>query len=278
MQLLMTWPTTGSAFTLNEAYSVDRPACFNVLSGRFDEAQPVDAAWFYLTADGPVIFNTCQTVVCLVDGVEIAEGQRQLLKPGSVIQLGHFTFEILASTERAVQEALLHSLLDLQNDEENPGYTVPEIDAILPNGGHYTGDLRYFNDVPEADEAEPDVLKKLEVEYKKFLIWGEQNRNFFDKGAGLNNKLPGSDACFEAVREEMKARTLTECIIEAPSLIDKVWEELKIEESDNSLLGEEEKTDILKALAPDNIASREKQPVPELVFQDLYKIGLDSLY
>lgn len=278
MQLLMTWPATGSAFTLNEAHSVDHPACFNMLSGRFGDAEPVDAVWFYLTAGGAVIFNTCQTFICLVDGVEVAEGQRQLLRQGSLIQLGHFTFEVIASAEQAVQESLLHSILDLQTDEEKASYIVPEVEAILPNGGHYTGDFRYFNDVVEADEAETDVLKKLEVEYKKFLIWGEQNRKFFDDNNGVNNKLSGSDAYFEAIREEMKARTLTECIIEAPSLIDKVWEELKIAESYDELLCEEEKPDILKALAPDNIASHEKQSVPELVFQDLYKIGLDSLY
>lgn len=275
MQLFMTWPATGSVLTLNEAYSVTHPACFNILSGRFGDAHPADAVWFYLTAGGPVIFNTCQAFVCLVDDVEVAEGQRQPLRQGSLIQLGHFTFEIIASVE---QSTLLHTILDLQTDEEKASYIVPEVEAILPNGGHYTGDLHHFNDVVGADEAEPDVLKKLEVEYKKFLIWGEQNRKFFDENEGVNNKLSGSDAYFEAVREEMKARTLTECIIEAPSLIDKVWEELKIEASYDELLCEEEKPDLLKALAPDNIASREKQPVPELVFQDLYKIGLDSLY
>lgn len=271
----MTWPVTGSAFTLNEAHSVDHPACFNLLSGRFGDTQPTDTVWFYLTAGGPVMFNTCQAFVCVVDDVEVAEGERQTLRQGSVIQLGHFTFDVIASAE---QDSLLHSILDLQNEEEKASYRVPEVEAILPNGGHYTGDLRYFNDLGKADVAEPDMLKKLEAEYKKFLIWGEQNRHFFEENGGVNHKLSGSDAYFDAVREEMKARTLTECIIEAPSLIDKVWEELNVEESDNEILCDEEKPDILKALAPDNIASREKQPVPELVFQDLYKSGLDSLY
>lgn len=38
------------------------------------------------------------------------------------------------------------------------------------------------------------------------------------------------------------------------------------------------KKDILKSLAPENISSKEKKHVPELVFHDLYKTGLDSLY
>ncbi len=275
MQLLMTWPATGTAFTLSEAHSVDRPACFNVLSGTFGDAQPVDAVWFYVTAGGPVIFNRCQTFVCRVDSAEVAEGQRHPLRKGSIIQLGHFTFEVTDSPE---QQTLLHSILNLQTADEKAGCIVPEVEDILPSGGHYTGDLHYFNEGVGSDEVEADVLKSLEVEYKKFLIWGEQSRNFFDDNAVLNNKLSGSDAYFDAVREEMKAKTLTECIIEAPSLIDRVWDELKIGESYDELLCEEEKPDILKALAPENIASREEQPVPELVFQDLYKIGLDSLY
>ncbi len=65
---------------------------------------------------------------------------------------------------------------------EEPGKTdLPEIEDILSHGGHY---ISYFDAVDETqsyDQQEPDILKRLEVEYKRFLLWGEQSREFLEK-------------------------------------------------------------------------------------------------
>ncbi|MGE9553399.1 TagK domain-containing protein [Erwinia amylovora] len=281
MQLLMTWPDTQLVFNLAESYTFKNAACFSVRQGTFGTPLPQDknnVIYFYTAAVGPVIFNDCEEFVCLVDGQELERGQAYSLRFGALIQLGQFTFEVTSGDETAAHDDMLHTLLNVHSDEEKASLIVPELEDILPNGGHYTGDLRYFNDAEKGAEAEKDILKNLEVEYKKFLIWGEQNRKFFDENPELNNKLSGSDHYFDAIRDEMKTRTLTECIIEAPSLIDEVWKEMNMMDSYDDMLGEEEKLDILKSLAPENISSREKKHVPELVFHDLYKTGLDSLY
>ena len=277
MQLQMTWPDNQPAFVLSERYIKERAACFDPQTGAFSDNGPAEGViWFYISAGGPVIFNTSATLLCLVDDHLVAPGERYALRLNAAIQTGHYAFTVNADDEAADEDELLYSLLDAHSREEKANLIIPEVETILPNGGHNTGDYRYFNDAV-ATTAETDVLKKLEAEYKKFLIWGEQNRTFVSEQPAAV-RLPDCDDYFDAVREEMKAKTLTECIIQAPSLIDKVWEELNVEGVSEEPIFEEEKTDILKLLAPENIASKEKKTVPELVYQDLYKPGLDSPY
>ncbi|WP_034934547.1 TagK domain-containing protein [Erwinia mallotivora] len=280
MQLLMTWPDNQRIFLLSASCTFENAACFNVQNGTFSlsgQEEQDDAIYFYSSTGGAVILNNCEKYICRVDDVEIRHGQTCILRFGAFIQLGNFTFEV-GNDESSDHEDMLHNLLNVHYEEEKDHLIIPEVEDILPNGGHYTGDLRYFSDAMESAETETDVLKKLELEYKKFLIWGEQNRKFFDDSPEINNKLSGDDDYFDAIRDEMKTKTLTECIVPAPSLFEKVWKEMNITESYDELLGEEEKTDILKSLAPENISSKEKKHVPELVFHDLYKTGLDSLY
>ncbi|MEI2266613.1 TagK domain-containing protein [Erwinia sp. CGal63] len=278
MQLRMTWPDNQPAFTLDERYTKEKAVCFDPQSGTFSEAGVPDAVWFYSTPGGAVMFNTCTTLLCVVDDSVVPPGERYPLRVNAAIQLGHYAFRLSADSEIASEDELLDTLLGLHPTKERADLVMPEVEDILPNGGHFTGDYRYLNDADApAAEGETDVLKSLEVEYKKFLIWGEQNRHFVTEQP-LQTRLPDCDHYFEAVREEMKAKTLTECLIQTPSLIDKVWAELNVEGGTETLIFDEEKTDILKLLAPENIASKEKQAVPELVFHDLYKPGLDSPY
>jgi len=270
----MTWPDNQPAFPLGESYTVGRPVCFNPQNGQFSEAGSSDALWFYRSPGGPVIFNTCKDLLCLVDNGRVAEGERRVLRLNAAIQLGHYGFTVV-DDEDVPGEALCHMLLDGDPLQKRP---LPEVDDILPSGGHYMGDYRYLNEAAVAEtEAAADILEALEEEYKKFLIWGEQHRHVAQERPTLT-RLPDCDDYFEAVREEMKAKTLTECLIQTPSLIDKVWTELNVEGTTGPLIFDDEKTDILKLLAPENIASKEKQTIPELVFHDLYKPGLDSPY
>jgi len=279
MQLLTIWPANQPAFSL-ERFNKENPACFSLKSGQFSEARPAEqeeVVWFYHTAGGPVIFNTCRESICRVDETTVEAGQHYALRFNSIVQVGHYAFELHAGDREEAHQDIIHDLFDTRSEQQQANLIVPEVEDILPNGGHFTGDYRYLSDADVAG-TERDVLKNLEIEYKKFLIWGEQSRTSSADNAILNSRLPGSDDYFEAVREEMKAKTLTECIIQTPSLIDKVWDELNVDGASDELLFAEEKTDILKLLAPENISSREKKPVPELVFHDLYKPGLDSPY
>lgn len=269
----MIWPDNQPAFSLGERYSKENPICFDPQSGRFGETGASEIVWFYNTAGGPVIFNTCTELLCLIDDRVAEQGERCLLRLNTVIQIGHYAFKVSADDEAATH----YFLFDAGSEKEKADLIVPEVEDILPSGGHFTGDYRYPNDATAEAEAAADILKTLEAEYKKFLIWGEQNRCFIPEQS-TQTRLPDCDDYFEAVREEMKAKTLTECLIQTPSLIDKVWQELNIEGGEEALIFAEEKTDILKLLAPENVASKEKPAVPELVFKDLCKPGLDSPY
>ncbi|MCX8958661.1 TagK domain-containing protein [Erwinia psidii] len=281
MQLLMIWPDTQQICHLDASSTAENATCFSVEQGTFGPHKPAvenNAVYFYNTACGLVILNDCEDYVCLVNDSEISRGQTHSLLFGASLQLGHFAFRVELDDETADYEAMLPGLLNVHSEKGKDDLIIPEVEDILPNGGHYTGDLRYFSDAEVASETEVDILRKLEVEYKKFLIWGEQNRDFFDEVPGGSNKLSDEDHYFDVIRDEMRTRTMTECIVHKPSLFDAVWKELNVMDSYDDLLPEDEKVDILKSLAPENISLREKKQVPELVFHDLYKTGLDSLY
>lgn len=274
----MTWPNNQSVFHLADSYTVDNAVCFSIGDGTFgphETGVKENVVYFYNTAGGPVILNDSEDYICRIDDVEIGRGHTHPLLFGAALQLGQFTFSVATNDTTNDYEEILHSFLDVHSEKED--LIVPEVEEILPNGGHYTGDLRYFSDTETGAESENDILKTLEVEYKKFLIWGEQNRQIFDE-APESNKFSDDDYYFDAIRDEMKNRTMTECIVHAPSLFDEVWKEINVMDSYDELLVEDEKIDILKSLAPENISSKEKKHVPELVFHDLYKTGLDSLY
>ena len=87
-----------------------------------------------------------------------------------------------------------------------------------------------------------------------------------------------TDDRFDCIREQVKGKTLTECIIARDFLMEKVWPDFETGGSIEDFFQQEEKTDLLKALSPEYIVAKHKDRVPELVFQDFYKVGLDSHY
>lgn len=87
-------------------------------------------------------------------------------------------------------------------------------------------------------------------------------------------KLSARDEYLDNIRERVKDKTLTECILDSGGLIDKVTKELSaINYLDTP--DDDEKIDLLKALAPEHFITK-KNSVPSLMFQELYKLGLDS--
>jgi len=278
MKLLLTWPDKQHDFHLNECYSLENPAVFDMSLGEFRQGTELDRNsefLFYWSSVGPVIFNACDEYVCVIDGAFLHCGKNHSLHFSSEIQLGHFKIEVAMDDKSGSHTDELHSLLS-SSDMAYESYSSSEIEDILSHGGHHEADVRYLNEKASVRDVGGDILKELEFEYKKFLIWGEQHREFFSHQRQKENKLPQEDGYFETVRENMKEKTLTECILESSFLFEKVWNELEIVNVDDDVLYEDVKHDILKALAPDNISSKNKKTVPSLVFEDLYKIGLDS--
>lgn len=223
------------------------------------------------------MLNLCQSHVCLLEGSEVEYGRCQPLSNKNQLQVGHFKLSFISNDSNDVDEQTFYRLI-------YPGVAwqsadkVPEVEEILPNGGHYINDLRYFNDVILAQDNGSDVLKTLEVEYKRFLIWREQDGGYSGGMAHNANYIIKTDRRFDDVREQIKGKTLTECIVANDFLMEKVWPELERGEMAEEIFSEEEKTDLLLALSPEHIAAKGKTTVPELVFQDFYKVGLDSYY
>ncbi|WP_156664990.1 TagK domain-containing protein [Morganella psychrotolerans] len=117
----------------------------------------------------------------------------------------------------------------------------------------------------------------MEVEYKKFLLWGEidslQNEDSNAQEAKLTTDDDGS---FDSLCEQIKDLNLTECIFETSAFMERVWRELSTMEEVDLTQDEHEDYDILRMLAPDGIIPYAKDSVSSLVSKELYKLGLDS--
>lgn len=280
MYLSMTWPDKRYRFKLDESYTSGARVGFNVIKGEFSD-QHVDQpeeniVYFYWTLAGAAVFNACSDYVCIIDGIPVEKNEIRTLNLGSEIQMGHYNIQAVVSESTTSLEELFCTL---NGYETGKSYSpIPEIEEILPNGAHYIADLNYSNEMLSKRVDENDAIKPLETEYKKFLIWGQINNSLYDKEEKKTHYVINDDGFFEATRSDMQSKTIMECILDAPSLIDKVWDELEVANLQDDVLYEEEKYEILMLLAPEKFTAKEKKVIPELAFQDLYKIGLDSHY
>lgn len=280
MYLLMTWPDTHYRFNFDESHTSESRVRFNALTGEFSDQHvddnQEDVVFFFWTLAGAAVFNACNDYVCIVDGIPVEKGETRTLNLGSTIQIGHYNIQTIISEKTSYLEDMFYTLNDTDVDRSN--ITIPEIEEILPSGAHYIGDLNYVDEMTSENKDETDVIKPLENEYKKFLIWGHINNNLYEKDTSKHRNIINDDSFFDVSRSEMKSKTITECILDAPSLIDKVWDDLEVGNIQDEFLFEEEKYEILMLLAPEKFTAKEKKLIPELAFQDLYKIGLDSHY
>lgn len=280
MQLIMTWPIADKPVQLTGSLTREQAIFFCAERGVFGVSsvgEVNNVAYFYQSPTGPVIFNANEIFTCLIDDEPIEFGQTKVLRYGATLQAGHFKFKTFAAEGHLAENGTDNSWLDLSSLNDN-AEIIPQLEEILPDAGHYTGDLRYFNEITAASDAQGDILKKLEIEYKKFIVWGDQGHDYFSMKAASPVKISPQEDFFYENNRLMKSKTVTECIIQAPSLIEKVWQDLEGIPPLDNLEGEEEKQDILKSLAPENLISRVKTNVPELMFQEMYKSGLDSVY
>ena len=280
MKFRFEWPVSRQPVTLQEGITAEWAIALAVSRGvlgphsQLPEGQ--DAVAFYWHLTRPVMRNFCVSAICLLDGVELCYGESQPLRVGSHLQIGHFKLEV--TTEEA--DALTHQgVLPFIGAESarQAADNIPEVEEILPNGGSYINDLHYFNNVI-AHRNSHDVLKVLEIEYKRFLIWQEQGRHYYDNVSNEAAYLIKTDNQFDRVKESLKEKTLTECIVDRPFLMEKVWPDFENSGVLDDIFVEEEKVDLLKSLSPEHIVAKGTYQVPELVFRDFHKIGLDSHY
>lgn len=278
MLLVLTSPNTTQQYRLDKSVTAANAVCFNLEKGVFSP-HPVgnghNEVQFYWHFHEPLIVNHSSNFICQINGKQLNVGEHHSLSFGTEIQFGHVSITAERATAQQVEDNFADNLFMLTGSEE-PGKTdLPEIEDILSHGGHY---ISYFDAVDETqsyDQQEPDILKRLEVEYKRFLLWGEQSREFLEKDGQQVTKLSARDEYLDNIRERVKDKTLTECILDSGGLIDKVTKELSaINYLDTP--DYDEKIDLLKALAPEHFITKEKNSVPSLMFQELYKLGLDS--
>ncbi|NIF33027.1 TagK domain-containing protein [Enterobacter sp. Cy-643] len=280
MDIHFEWPASRLPVALPRNLTAETAAVFDVASGCFGIHNAhcgKDAVIFYWHLARPVMLSLCLHHVCLLDGCEVAYGCSQPLNDKSQLQLGHFKLGFVSHDSTDVDEQTFYRLI-YPGGAWQSADKVPEVEDILPNGGHYINDLRYFNDVILAQAGGNDVLKTLEVEYKRFLIWREQDGGYSGGMAQHADYIIKTDLRFDDVNAQIKGKTLTECIVAKDFLMEKVWPELERGEAADDIFSEEEKTDLLLALSPEHIAAKGKNTVPELVFQDFNKVGLDSYY
>ncbi|MEE4411137.1 MULTISPECIES: TagK domain-containing protein [unclassified Serratia (in: enterobacteria)] len=279
MNIQFEWPPSRHPVALPGNLTVNNAAVLDVASGGFGphvSGNEQDAVAFYWDMTRPVMLNLCANHVCRLDDLELQYGSVHPLREKSKIQVGHFKLVMTTGSDE-VDEAGFYELI-YPNGAWLAANKIPDVEEILPNGGNYINDLRYFNDVVLAQDKGNDVLKTLEVEYKRFLIWRELDGGHYDGVSGHSENIIKTDHRFDSIREKIKEKTLTECIVAKDFLMEKVWPELEVGDHSNDIFNEEDKVELLKALSPEHIVAKGKYKVPELVFQDFYKVGLDSHY
>lgn len=274
------WPASRESIILARHLTADDAVVFDVVEGDFGVHSGHlghDTVVFYWYSVRPVMMNLCADHVCYLDGAAIAYGGVHPLRESSKIQAGHFKLAIVRGDTHEF-DGPSHYQLIYPDDVREATSKIPEVDDILPNGGNYINDLRYFEDVILAQDTGDDLLKTLKVEYQRFLIWQEQEGGHFTGMPQQANHIIKMDHRFEQIREQIKDKTLTECVIARAFLMEKVWPELLQGEEWSELFAKEEKIDLLRALSPEHIVAKNKSSVPELVFKDFCKVGLDSHY
>lgn len=278
MLLVLTWPRMSQQFQLHDAITEQNAICFSMEKGEFAPHSVGDGKneiRFYRHSLASMIINHSNDFICMINGKELAPGEHSPLSLGAEIKFGHFVITAKKASGQTASKSFTDNRLVLEQISVLETTDLPEIEDILSHGGHY---ISYLDDVSETlaqELPEQDVLKNLELEYKRFLMWGEQGQKFSEKGQLQTTKLSANDGFLENIREYVQDKTLTECILDSGGLIERITKELSVIDYLETPQ-DEGKVDLLKLLAPEHIITKEKSSVPALVFQELYKLGLDS--
>lgn len=275
MLLHFNWPTRKGSVKLTEQNTIDNPVAINAFTAdvalNSGKDQDTDVL-FYYTNTGPVLQNTCRDLVCFVNKQQVAFGSKIRLIYGSAVQIGHFSLSFVAA-ENNQSASVIEALTELTPVKID--FMNIEINEILPQGAGFIS-IEY---AAEAYRKSGDELKKLEVEYKKFLLWGEidsPQTETYTAAEEAKLSAADDDGSFDSLCEQIKDLNLTECIFETSAFMERVWRELSTMEEVDLTQDEHEDYDILRMLAPDGIIPYAKDSVSSLVSKELYKLGLDS--
>ncbi|HBZ17296.1 TagK domain-containing protein [Pantoea sp. NPDC088449] len=266
MQIQIIWPELHNDITLDEHHQRDSPVWFSPSTGGFNDqaVEQEDQVIFWLQQQQLMLCVEAHDYVCLIDGQPFENGTTRLLRGGMLIQIGHYLLKVIAPPA----DELANSLLPAEGD-------LPELELLINHGGHYTP---YGDDAKqESHHAEEiDPLKSLTQEYKHYLLWGEQHhtprdvekKNVYSKRERLSDNLN--------VNECLKNKTVSECVVEAEVMMERVFRELMIDHDDIFETEQDIKIELLREIAPEHLKQIEKRVVSELLYRELYKMGLDS--
>ncbi|WP_165446212.1 TagK domain-containing protein [[Erwinia] mediterraneensis] len=270
MNILLTWPEQQHAFFLAETCSADKPLRFDVVDGIFtlQETDTSESIHFYWCGIGPVIRNHCRDYVCIEEGIALANGECRLLRENSKIQAGNFSFITPGSDNTETEAALFDDILHQHGN----------IAEILPGSGYHSISAESLLIGEPEENGEDDILKKLEREYKTWLVTGEHATPVQESVVRQTQISFCDDKQFARMQEQMNARTLTECLFASPALIGKVLTELDETLAPEDFTPAEEPYDLLSMLAPENYVKGRKKSLSALAYQHLYQPGLDSQF
>ncbi|WNN47906.1 TagK domain-containing protein [Siccibacter colletis] len=274
MELMLVWPETWLTCTLSEQCSPEQPLWFCPEQGTFStqaSGHERDCVLFYWLFSLPVMVNLSRDYLCRAGEKTLEFGQARPLLPGMEIQVGQFRLQTQqavvrqAMTEAQAKRVFSAALL--------PGAEMPEPDDLLPDIGHYMA----WQPQPPVAGSEENPLKALAGEYKNVVLWGEQRRDPGPTSERVRHRDAGEGGMFMAQREHMASRTVTDCILDTPNLMERVCEELDLTQQRELLLDEESKQDILLLLAPAHLQRvKPAHQLPSLMLQEFYKTGLDT--
>lgn len=265
MQIQIVWPERAGRVSLLSHHSQLQPLCFDVITGQFSAQRLTDVSQtlFWLRHQRLIVAAETRDYVCLVDGQPLEQGETQTLRNGSRIQAGPYLLQVFDD----VSAARLTPLLPVEGD-------IPELTSLINHGGHYTPyrDAARYSSHSVNDN---DPLKSLAQEYKHYLLWGEQQNISRGNEQQHNEPLRESFSDNMNIQDGIKNKTVTECVVENSVMMARIFKDLMIDAQD---LPEDEEVsvELLRELAPEHLKPIEKRAVSELVYRELYKLGLDS--
>jgi len=277
VNIFFEWPTSYRSVALHRNIEMDEGVIFEVSNGSFmtrDFHSGQDAVLFYWHFGKLMIVNLCQHSMCHINDREIFYGEEKLVRDQSLVVVGHFKLRFISNdNDKKTLAQLIDPGIDLK-----PSDNEADLEGILPQRGSYIGDFRNFNSVEMLKKNEEEELKRLEAEYKNYIMRQEQYGCYADGMVNDADYIIKQDQRFDELMENIEGKTLTESIINKEFLMEKVWEEMDNEEIDESIFNEEGKIDLLVALSPQHIVRKKEKILPEIIFKDFDKKGLHTYY
>lgn len=265
MRIQIVWPEQRCGVTLQDHHHAS-PLWFNPATGDFTEQgeDHDEQIAFWLQHHQAMIRSDSSVYTLTLNGQLVEPGVIRQIHGGALLQIGHFRLEI----SKIAADELATTLLPIEED-------IPELELLINYGGHYTpysDEAQQGNPAPAHD----DPLKSLTQEYKHYLLWGEQHHIPRDVKPGSARTKPDRLSDTLNLHESVKNKTVSECVISADAMMERIFKELMIDQDDILETDQEHKLELLRELAPEHLKQIEKRAVSELLYRELYKLGLDS--